>query len=100
MSGHKNKSAASAAELRKALKYSDTITGVDVIPFVIETSGAWSQQVVTQVNDVHRSTSVTQEPRSTTFLHQRILVVIQRGNACYILGTFKLVTDDNQKLDY
>jgi hypothetical protein len=93
-------SAASAAELRKALKYSDIIAGVDFIPFVIETSGVWGQQALSLVNDTGRQiAAVTHEPRSTTYLRQRISVAVQRGNAFCILGTFKLVGDDNQKLD-
>jgi hypothetical protein len=72
----------------------------DFIPFVIETSGFWGQQALSLVKDVDRHiAAVTHEPRSITFLRLRISVAVQRGNAFGILGTFKLVGDDNQKLD-
>jgi hypothetical protein len=91
-------SAASATELRKALKYSGIIAGVDFIPFVIETSGVWGQQALSLVKDIGLQI-VAHEPRSTNFMRQRISVAVQRGNACCILGTFKFVGDDNQKLN-
>jgi hypothetical protein len=81
------------------LKYSDVIAGVDFIPFVIETSGVWGQQALSLVKDIGRQiAAVTHEPRSTTFLRQRISLVVQRGNAFCILGTFKFLGDENQKL--
>jgi hypothetical protein len=90
--------AASAAELRKTLKYSDLIAGVDFIPFVIETWGVWGQQALSLVKDIGRQiAAVTHELRSTTFLRQRISVAVQRGNAFFLIGN--LSWSVNHKLD-
>ena len=88
-------SAASAAELSKNTKYSDIIAGVDFVPFVIETSGVWGEQAVILVKEIgRRIAEVTHEPRSTSFLRQRLSVAVQRGNAFCILGTLHSVDDD------
>ena len=83
-------SAASAAELNKNAKYADIIAGVDFVPFVIETSGVWGEQALVLVTEVgRRMAEVNKEPRSTTFLRQRLSVAVQRGNAVCILGTLR-----------
>ena len=75
-------SAASAAELSKNTKYSDIIAGVDFVPFVIETSGVWGEQAVILVKEIgRRIAEVNHEPRSTSFLRQRLSLAVQRGNA-------------------
>jgi len=38
-----------------------------------------------------RMAEVNKEPRSTTFLRQRLLVAVQHGNAACILGTLRPV---------
>jgi hypothetical protein len=79
--------AGSAAELRKALKYSDIIAGVGFIPFVIDTSGVWGQQALSLAKDIGRQiAAVTHQLRSTTFLRRRISVAVQRGNAFFLIG--------------
>jgi hypothetical protein len=83
--------AAASAEEKKSRKYSDIISGVDFIPFAVETSGVWGEQALNLVTEVgRRIAAVTHEPRSTMFLRQRISVALQRGNACYVMGTFAL----------
>lgn len=83
-------SAASAAELNKNAKYADIIAGVDFVPFVIETSGVWGEQALILVTEVgRRMAEVSKEPRSTTFLRQRLSIAVQRGNAVCILGTLR-----------
>jgi len=86
-------SAASAAELNNIAKYSDIIASVDCVPFVIETSGVWGEQVMSLVKElVRRMSEVNKEPRSTVFLCQRLMsVAVQRGNAACILGTLRPV---------
>jgi len=83
-------SAALKAELNKSRKYADIIAGVDFIPFAIETSGVWGVQALELVSEIgRRLTSTTHEPRSTTFLRQRISVAVMRGNAQCVLGTLQ-----------
>ena len=86
-------SAAAAAERKKQQKYADVITGIDFVPVAIETSGVWGEQALELVTELgRRIAAVTFEPRSTTFLRQRISVAVQRGNAGCILGTFGITS--------
>jgi len=81
-------SAALKVELNKSRNYADIIAGVDFIPFAIETSGVWGVHALTLVSEIgRRLISTTHEPRSTTFLRQRISVAVMRGNAQCVLGT-------------
>jgi hypothetical protein len=83
-------SAATVAETNKALKYSDIITGVDFVPFAIETSGVWGEKALELVREIGRRIAVvSHELRSTSFLRQRLSVAVQRGNAFCVLGTFR-----------
>jgi len=78
------------AEAMKSQKYADITTGVDFIPFVIETSGTWGQQAFHLVVEIgRRLATVTHEPRSIAFLRQRLSVAVQRGNAFCVTGTFR-----------
>ena len=86
---------AAAAEQQKQQKYADIIAGVDFVPFAIETSSVWGEQSMDLVKEVgRRIAGVTYEPRSTTFLRQRISEAVQRGNAVCILGTFPVTGGD------
>jgi len=85
-------SQASAAELNKIAKYSDIIAGANFVPFVIETSGVWGEQAICLVKELgRRMAEVNTEPRSTMFLHQRLSVAVQCGNAACSLGTLRPV---------
>ncbi|HSN23572.1 MAG TPA: hypothetical protein VLS45_05305 [Methylomicrobium sp.] len=78
----------SGGEQLKSQKYADIIAGVDFVPFAVETSGVWGEQAVSLVKEIgRRICTVTHEPRSTSYLRQRIAVAVQRGNAFCILGT-------------
>ena len=58
-------------------KYSDITTGVDFVSVAIETSGTWGEQASDLDQEIgRRIAAVEHEPRSTTFLHQRISVAI------------------------
>ena len=81
-------SAAATAELLKSQKYADIIAGVDFVPVAIETSGVWGEQAASLVKEVgRRICAISHEPRSTSYLRQRIAVAVQRGNAFCVLGT-------------
>jgi len=69
-------SAALKAKLNKSPKYADIIVCVDFIPFAIEISGVWGVQTM-EIG--RRLTSTTHEPRSITFLRQRISMAVMRG---------------------
>jgi len=75
------------------------MTGVDFLPFAIETSGVWGDAAMSLVKDIgHRIASVTHDQRSTKFLRQRISTAVQRGNAFCVLGTFPRLTDTDSLL--
>ena len=83
-------SAAATAEANKILKYNDIISSVDFVPVAIETSGVWGQRAFELVAEIgRRIAEVSHEPRSTSFLRQRISVAVQRGNAACINGTLQ-----------
>jgi len=85
-------SAALAAELSKIAKYSDITACVDFIPFVSENFGVWAEQAMSLVKNLgRRMAEVNKEPRSTTFLRERLSVAVQSGNAACILGTLSSV---------
>jgi len=73
-------------------RYSDIIADVEFVPFVIELFGIWREQAMSLVKELGcRMAEVIKEPRSTTFLRQRLSVAVQRGNAACILGTLRPV---------
>jgi hypothetical protein len=76
--------------VKKQLKYQDLNAGVDFVPFAIETSGVWGEQAMELVTEIgRRIAEVNHDPRSTSFLRQRISVAVQRGNAVCINGTMQ-----------
>ena len=92
-----SKSAATLAAQRKTVKYLDLINQNYIfIPFAVETLGSWDNQAITFVNQLGSLLrNITSEPRSKSFLIQRISIAIQRGNAACVMGTFP----QNSKLD-
>ena len=87
--------AAAAAEAKKTQKYADIISGVDFVPVAIETSGVWGEQAIELVKEIGRRIAAsTHEPRSTSFLRQRLSVAVQRGNAYCVLGTLPTQSTD------
>jgi Reverse transcriptase (RNA-dependent DNA polymerase) len=88
--------AASAAETKKNAKYADIMHGIKFVPFAIETSGVWGSEAAALVRELGRRTSVIKgEPRSTSFLRQRVSLAIQRGNAYSILATLRTPPSDS-----
>jgi hypothetical protein len=81
-------SAAAAADAKKTQKYADIISGVDLVPVTIETSGVWGEQAIELVKEIgRRIAAFTHELQSITFLQQRLSIAVQRGNAYCVLGT-------------
>lgn len=59
------------------------------IPFAIETLGPWCTEAISFMNSIgsliHQKTG---DPKSKTYIIQRISVAIQRGNSASIMGSF------------
>ncbi len=78
--------AATAAELNKITKYADMTPSVEFVPIAVESLGVWGAEGLHFVNDIgRRIADISHEPRSSTFLLQRLSIAIQRGNACCVL---------------
>lgn len=74
--------AANAAAAGKIDKYSNITSTHLFVPVAIETGGAWCSAAVEFIQDLgRRTTDVTRDPLETTYLFQRISIVIQRGNS-------------------
>ena len=80
--------AAELAEKKKQTKYQHLQPSFIFYPVAIETSGVWGQHGLSLIKSIgQKIASITGEPRSTSYLIQRISISIQRGNAASILGT-------------
>ena len=78
----------SAAEQDKCQKYRDLDRDYKFIPLGFETIGHWGPFTICFVGELGKLlTLATGEPRSTSFLRQRLSIAIQRGNAACIRGT-------------
>jgi len=90
-------SAAAAAEEKMTRKYSEISSGVDLSPFVIETSGVWGDHALDLVTEICRPiAAVTHDARFTMFLRQRLSVAVQHGNVWCVIGTFSNNVPCNQ----
>ena len=84
-------SAASGAESRKRVKYAELARSHTFVPVAVETLGAWGEGAIDLTADLGRRLSiVTGDPRSTSFLRQRLDIAIQRGNSLAVRGTVPL----------
>ena len=82
--------AADQAEEFKMQKYRILSDRYHFKPLGFETFGSWGQSAVEIIGQIGRRIGEeTGEPRSLSFLRQRISIEIQRGNASFVLGTFK-----------
>jgi len=60
----------------------------DFSPVAVETLGVWGPEAISLFGELGRRTAaLTGEPRSAAFLHQRIDIALQRGNAASIMGS-------------
>ena len=79
---------ASMAEKLKRDKYAELATSNDFVPIAVETMGAWGADALALTAELGgRIAALTGEPRSTSFLRQRLDIAIQRGNAAAVRGT-------------
>jgi len=88
-----SKEAGRAAEdkaRRKERKYSRLIEqNYHFVPFAVETMGPWCAEAMKFFHEVSKMIELkTQEPRSKSFLLQRLSMAIQKGNAAAVMGTF------------
>jgi len=80
--------AASEAEVKKQNKYRSLSHDYIFVAVGVETSGALGQQATQFLKDLGRKLiAATGEPRSSSYLLQRISIAIQRGNSASILAT-------------
>ena len=90
---------ANDAEQRKKEKYSALSTQYKFVPIAIETLGPVGDEATAFFQDVgRRIIAMTREPRTMTFLWQRLSVAVQRGNAACILGTDHWTEEDTLTL--
>ena len=79
---------AASAEERKCEKYQGLPPGHFFTPVAIETLGAIGPKSMVFLRDLgRRIREVTDEPRSTDYLLQRISVAVQRGNSIAVQGS-------------
>jgi len=74
--------AADKAASNKVAKYKQIANSHIFVPVAIESAGTWNHQAVELVQELgRRMTAVTEDTREATYLFQRMLVALQRGNA-------------------
>ena len=70
-------------------KYIELSATHDFVPVAIESTGVFGPQAHAFFRELSRHIKEeTGEPLSLHYLHQRIAVAIQRGNAAAVLGTY------------
>lgn len=80
--------AARRAESAKSHKYSALLGSYNFFPVAIETLGSYGDDAAFFLDDLGtRLTAKTGDVRSSAFLHQRLGVALQRGNALCVMGT-------------
>lgn len=88
-------SAAEAAAQRKASKYADIARTHLFFPLAFETMGPMNvtgQDFLSEIG--HRITSITEDPRETSFLFQRLSIALQRFNSICLSNSFCLDNTD------
>ena len=81
--------ASEAATSRKTAKYAAIANTHIFIPVAAETLGPLSNDTVNFIEDLgSRLSNLSDDPRETNFLFQRISILIQRYNAVSFSGTF------------
>jgi hypothetical protein len=79
----------------KTRKYAALVDKYIFIPLAFETLGPVCAEGVLFLKELgKRINSITDDPRETSFLFQRLSVAIQRGNAISVLSTFSSETRD------
>jgi len=86
---------ANEAECKKTAKYAELTNRYQFVPIAIETLGPVGLEATAFFQELGRRMFViNQEPRTLSFLWQRLSVAVQRGNAACILGTEKWSDDE------
>ena len=86
-------SAASKAEQNKRSKYAQLVSANNVLfaPVAIESLGTWGTSATDLCRDIGaRLSALTGDPRSHSFLVQRLGLAVQKGNAASVAGTHPL----------
>ena len=77
-----------AAESKKQNKYSCLRNDNFFVPVALETLGPWGPEAHKLITEIgRRLQSTTGDPRSLSFLRQKISIAVQRGNAACIYGS-------------
>jgi hypothetical protein len=88
---HTSSAAGEAAEravVSKTLKYSTLTNTHAFVAIALETGGSWSEEGLQFISELGRRISqATHDPLETSYLHQRISVALQRGNAICLSST-------------
>jgi len=88
-------SAAEAACVRKESKYSTLPSDLIFQPVAMETHGPLNASALNFLSEVgRRLSSVSGDPRETSFLFQRLSVIVQRFNSVLILDSFCTTDED------
>ena len=75
--------AAELAATRKLVKYEDLSQGYAFVPIAIESHGTFSKSALNFLHELELcATTVTLDPRETSFLFQHLSIVIQRFKCC------------------
>ena len=86
------RAAAAHAAAIKLQKYAALQATHVVVPVAVEMMGSWCKEGLDFVRELGRRMSmITNDPRETIFLLQRIAVAVQRGNAASCAGTLPSV---------
>ena len=74
---------------KQTTKYTNLAKMHHFVPITIVTGGAWNELTLEFITELGRTTSgVTQGPRETQFLFQRLSISLQRGNAVAFKNKF------------
>lgn len=88
-------SAAEAAAQRKHCKYAELSKTYHFFPLAFETMGPINQDGHDFISELgHHISSLTEDPRETSFLYQRLSVAVQRFNAVCLANSFSHGPDD------
>ena len=84
---------ATAAEMKKTIKYVELARTHHVDLLAVKTSGMFGQGARDFLSELgRRLIRITGDPLSRSYLSQQISVAMQKGNAASVLGTFEQCT--------
>ena len=86
---------AEAAAARKHVKYAGIVSTHTFVPVAVESMGPLGQEASEFLTEMGRRLSlITDDARETSYLFQRVSVLIQRYNAVAFRGSFVEEDDD------